>query len=446
MKKNNGRELDSAAARATILIADDAPQNLAVLGEVLRPLYRVRAANSGEKAFSAANSLPRPDLILLDIMMPGMDGFETLRRLRANEATVDIPVMFVTALQSEQDEQRGFELGAADYIHKPINATIVLARVRAQLEAKAARDMLKWNNQRLVSQVESGAHALERAQIQLLQSEKLAAMGQLAAGVAHEINNPIGFVGSNLVTLDNYLHNIFEIIAAYEQSAGQSCNDATLAAARQLRQKFDYDFLQQDIIQLLAESRDGMERVRRIVRDLKDFARSGDNEWQWADLQQGIETTLNIILSEFKYRCTVTKNYAELPRIFCLPSQLNQVFMNLLINAGQAIEGKGEITITTECVGSHGVRVSVSDTGKGISPEVQARIFEPFYTTKPIGQGTGLGLSLAWSIVQRHQGHIEVTSNVGKGTIFSVNLPVEPNVTPCGGGSGVSSPAPDAAR
>lgn len=446
MNEPGAGDADSAAARATILIVDDAPQNLALLGEVLKPLYQVRAANSGERALLAVKRSPRPDLILLDIMMPQMDGFETLRRLRAEPATADIPVMFVTALQSEQDEQRGFELGAADYIHKPINATIVLARVRAQLEAKAARDMLKINNQRLVRQVKSGAHALEQAQMQLLQAEKMAAMGQLAAGIAHEINNPIGFVGSNLGTLESYLRDIFRIIAAYERGAEQAGSEAAFAAARRLRHEVDFDFLQQDIVHLLAESKDGMDRVRRIVRDLKDFSRSGDNDWQWADIQQGIETTLNIIWGELKYRCTVHKDFAPLPRIYCLPAQLNQVFLNLLVNAGQAIEGKGTITITTEPHGDDAVRIGISDTGNGIPQEFLSRIFEPFFTTKPVGKGTGLGLSLAWTIVERHQGRLEVASTVGRGTTFSIILPVEPKAAESGAPPGAVAPAPTAGR
>jgi two-component system, NtrC family, sensor kinase len=426
MNSENDAESGTRNPQATILIVDDAPQNLAVLGAILQPLYRVRAASSGERALDAAVREPRPDLILLDIMMPQMDGFETLRRIRADELTRDIPVMFVTALQDETDEQRGFELGAADYLHKPVNPVIVRARVRAQLEAKAARDMLKNNNQRLVSQVAEGANALEQAQMQLLQAEKMAAMGQLAAGVAHEINNPIGFVGSNLSTLEHYVRDLVELITAYQRGFDQAGNSAAFAEVLMLRQKVDYDFLTQDLTNLVAESKEGIERVRRIVGDLKSFSRSGDSKWEWADIHQGIDSTLNIVWNELKYHCTVSKNYGSLPQIHCVPSQLNQVFMNLLVNAGQAIEGKGEITITTECAGTDAVRITIRDTGKGIAQEALQRIFEPFYTTKPVGKGTGLGLSLAWNIVKRHHGRIEVDSEAGKGTGFAITLLIDP--------------------
>ena len=254
----------------------------------------------------------------------------------------------------------------------------------------------------------------------------MASIGQLAAGVAHEINNPIGFVGSNLGTLTGYLQDIFSIIAAYERAEALAGNDAAFEEARSLRQKLDYDYLKEDIAGLLGESKDGLARVRKIVQDLKGFSHVSDTVWEWADIHQGLDSTLNMVWNELKYHCTVSKNYGPLPKIRCLPSQLNQVFMNLLVNAGQAIADKGEITITTECVGDAAVRVSIGDTGAGIAPEALARVFDPFFTTKPVGKGTGLGLSLAWGIVERHGGKIEVASEVGKGTTFAVTLPVEP--------------------
>jgi PAS domain S-box-containing protein len=267
---------------------------------------------------------------------------------------------------------------------------------------------------------------LEATQHQLLQSEKLASIGQLAAGVAHELNNPIGFVSSNLNTLDGYLRDLFAIADAYariEADASSCCPE--LDAVVKLKQEKDYDFLRADIFQLTEESRDGLSRVAKIVRDLKDFSRAGESAMQWASLHQGLDSTLNIVWNELKYKCTVTKQYGDLPDVWCEPSQLNQVFMNLLVNAGHAIPDKGEITITTGTRDEE-VFVSIADTGSGIAPENLTRIFDPFFTTKPVGKGTGLGLSLAYGIIQKHHGRIEVQSNVGQGTTFTVWLPVKP--------------------
>lgn len=420
MNINAGYEIP----RATILIVDDTPQHMLVLEALLQPMYRVCVATSGESALEAVTREPRPDLILLDVMMPGMDGLEVLQCLRSSTDTIDIPVIFVTARMDEEDERRGFELGAADYIHKPIKGPIVLSRVRAQLDAKAARDMLKNNNLRLVNKVEEGTHALEQAQRQLLQSEKMAAMGQLAAGIVHEINNPISFVSSNMGAFEAYLKDIFTIIAAYERTEMLTGDTHAFAEVHETRQRLGYDFLKQDIAKLITESKDGISRVREIVNNLKNFSRVDDGDWQWADIHHGIDSTLNIVRNELKYHCTITKHYDALPAVWCLPSQLNQVFMNLLVNAGQAIEGKGEITITTMRDGENEIKISIADSGRGIAPDVMAHIFEPFFTTKPVGKGTGLGLSLSRTIVERHCGKIEAASEKGLCTTFTVTLPI----------------------
>ncbi|HEX5804159.1 MAG TPA: PAS domain S-box protein [Azospira sp.] len=266
---------------------------------------------------------------------------------------------------------------------------------------------------------------LEEAHNQLLQSEKMASIGQLAAGVAHELNNPIGFVHSNLGTLDGYLRSLMEIIEAGDR-IGEPPEQiaAQRKALEKLKLELDFAYLREDIFSLLSESRDGLGRVKRIVQDLKSFSRVGEQEWQWADLHQGIDSTLNIVWNELKYKCTVIKDYGELPKVHCLISQLNQVFMNLLVNAGQAIESRGEIVIRTRRCGEDAVSVEISDTGAGIPEDNLKRIFDPFFTTKPVGTGTGLGLSLSYSIVERHRGKIEVHSVVGEGTTFRLTLPI----------------------
>jgi len=268
---------------------------------------------------------------------------------------------------------------------------------------------------------------LEEANNQLLQSEKMASIGQLAAGIAHELNNPIGFVHSNLGTLSGYLDDLMTILDAYADTAAQQGeNCPNLKAIEQLREERDFEFVREDIFKLLAESKDGISRVRKIVQDLKTFARVGEQEWQEAELHQGLDSTLNIVWNELKYKCRVIKEYGDIPPIYCLISQLNQVFMNLLVNAGHAIEQKGTITIRTRRQDPDQVCIEISDTGKGIPPENLRRIFEPFFTTKPVGQGTGLGLSVSYNIVQRHQGQLTVDSDPAHGTTFRITLPVHP--------------------
>jgi PAS domain S-box-containing protein len=263
---------------------------------------------------------------------------------------------------------------------------------------------------------------LQQAQAQLLQSEKMASIGQLAAGVAHEINNPVGFVNSNMNSLRGYVDSLFELIDSYDKLLSGT---PAAASAEQLKKQADLEFLKEDVVALVKESMDGLKRVKDIVQALKDFSHVGETEWQLTDLHQGLESTINIAHNEIKYKATVVKEYGELPLVKCLASQLNQVFMNLIVNAAQAIKDSGVITIRTGADNGW-VWVSIADSGSGIAPENLSRIFEPFFTTKPVGQGTGLGLSLSYNIVNKHGGRIEVESEMGKGTTFTVYLPVEP--------------------
>ena len=267
---------------------------------------------------------------------------------------------------------------------------------------------------------------LSMAQEQLMQSEKLASIGQLAAGVAHEINNPIGYIFSNFNTLSTYIENLFDMLVAYENAEASIKEPDVRASLEAMREKVELDFLKEDIPVLMSESKEGIVRVRKIVQDLKDFSRvHGSRDWQWANLHQGIDSTLNIVSNEVKYKADVVKQYGDIPDIECLPSQINQVVMNVLVNAAHAIGTKrGTITIKTESRGDN-VMLEISDNGSGISKENMSRIFDPFFTTKPVGQGTGLGLSLSYGIIQKHNGQIDVESEPGKGTLFRIVLPVK---------------------
>lgn len=296
-----------------------------------------------------------------------------------------------------------------------------------------ARDVSRewWREQSLQDrhiELEQAYTRLKETQTQLLQSEKMASIGQLAAGVAHEINNPIGYVHSNLGTLQVYMRGLLNLLNAYDR-LGQAIPEnlrPLLVPVEEIKVQVDYDFLQQDLPQLLVESREGIERVKKIVLDLRDFSHAGqleNDEWMVADVHRGLESTLNIVWNELKYKAEVRKDFGPIPPIECMPSQLNQVFLNLLVNAGQAIADQGVITVATSR-GEDEICISISDDGHGIPPAQLARIFDPFFTTKPVGKGTGLGLALSYGIVQKHHGRFEVDSEVGKGTSFRIFLPL----------------------
>lgn len=267
---------------------------------------------------------------------------------------------------------------------------------------------------------------LSMAQAQLMQSDKLASIGQLAAGVAHEINNPIGYVFSNFGTLEIYIGNLLKVLDVYEEGEKNISAPDVIQKIKKIRADVELDYLKEDIPSLMSESKEGIIRVRKIVQDLKDFSRSDTaQEWQWVNLHQGIDSTLNIVNNEIKYKADLVREYGDIPDIECFPSQINQVVMNIVVNAAHSIAGpRGKITIRTGTENNH-VWIEISDTGSGIGTENLARIFDPFFTTKPIGQGTGLGLSLSYGIVHKHHGDIKVQSELGKGTTFKITLPIK---------------------
>lgn len=347
------------------------------------------------------------------------EGHSELRRLISIPVTEGQKVRVILGVGNKDSDYDAEDIEIAQLFGNDMWR--IIRRLRLEGELKKNLEQQRMLNKQV-----------EEAQSHLLQSEKMASLGQLAAGVAHELNNPIGFVYSNMGTLESYLNDIFAINAAYEEAeltVGDNC--PALDHVLKLKKEKDYDYIKQDIFQLMAQSKDGLARMRKIVQDLKDFSHVGDEGWKWADLHKGLDSTLNIVWNELKYKCQVNKEYGTLPEIYCIASQLNQVFLNLLVNAAQAIEDKGTITLRTGMKDEE-VWVEISDTGKGIPPEQISRIFDPFFTTKPVGVGTGLGLSLSYGIMQKHQGRIEVSSEVGKGTTMRLHLPVKPKATSSG--------------
>jgi len=275
--------------------------------------------------------------------------------------------------------------------------------------------------------LENAYNELKMVQSQVLQQEKMASIGQLAAGVAHEINNPMGFIISNLNTLKRYIEKISEYVTFQAAAVGrcsEKCgNFDILAEIAEKKKALKIDYITGDLDNLIRESLEGADRVKKIVQDLKNFSRVDESEFKTADVNAGLESTINIVWNELKYKATLVREYGDIPLTVCNPGQLNQVFMNLLMNAAQSIEKTGDIKVKTWLENDH-IKISITDTGSGIPEDKQKRIFEPFYTTKEIGKGTGLGLSIAYDIIKKHSGEITVHSIVGKGTTFTISIPV----------------------
>ncbi|MDO3377421.1 ATP-binding protein [Geoalkalibacter halelectricus] len=276
-------------------------------------------------------------------------------------------------------------------------------------------------------QLEQAYQELQATQAYVRQQEKMAGIGQLAAGVAHEINNPLGYISSNLATLDKYLERLGEFVENQDALLKEGLGQAHLELESR-RKALKIGAILEDIPHLLAESREGAARVKKIVQDLKSFSRVDEGEPVVADLVQVLESTINIVWNEIKYKAELVRDYAELPPLRCHPQQLGQVFMNLLVNAAQAIDKQGTIRVSARSARGW-IWVDVSDTGAGIAPEHLGRLFEPFFTTKEVGKGTGLGLSIAYEIVQKHGGEIRVASQPGQGATFSVGLPQTDDVS-----------------
>jgi len=306
-------------------------------------------------------------------------------------------------------KQKQIEKSLEDTVEK---RTLQLQKTNQVLEIEK-EEQLGLNNQ------------LKETQGHLIQSEKMASIGQLAAGVAHEINNPLGYIYSNLNTLKGYLTDLEQVATLADKLAKQLPKDDALATEfNQLQKDLDLDFLQEDLQDLVKESIEGATRAKKIVQDLRDFSRIDKQESEIFDVEEGISATLNIVHNELKYKADIVKEFGGIEPFQCVGAQLNQVFMNLLVNAAHAIEDFGKITVRTGQQDKDHIWVEVEDTGKGIPDDVKSKIFDPFFTTKPVGKGTGLGLSLSYKIIQDHQGRLEVDSVVGKGTKFRVILPI----------------------
>ncbi|MBT9311944.1 sensor histidine kinase [Leptothoe kymatousa] len=406
--------------KTTILVVDDIPNNLEVVRDTLISQgYLATTAISGERALKRLQK-HIPDLILLDVQMPGIDGFETCRQIKQHPEWKDIPIIFLTALTDTDSIVKGFTLGAVDYISKPFQEAELLARVNTHLQLRS-----------LNKNLETTLSTLKTTQAQLIHAEKMSSLGQTVAGVAHEINNPIGFIAGNLEPLEDYFEDLKELLALYQQEYPEP---SSLIQAKQA--DIHLDFLVQDVPKILSSMQVGSDRIQKIVASLRKFACLDETPCKAANIHSGIDSTLSLMQHRLNATDTcsaisIIRDYGTLPSITCYPNQLNQVFLHILNNAIDAIrdcqdyDKTPEILIHTAVINDRQIQVSITNTGKIIPQKEQNRIFEPFFTTKPVGQGKGLGLFISYSIISNHGGTIKVSSQPDNKTTFEITLPYQ---------------------
>ncbi len=407
------------AERLLVVDDEDLVRNMQ-LTTLSREGYLCLGAASADEACAHLRAQPI-DLALIDINMPGRSGIQLLQEIK--ELSPDTTILMVTAVDDFETALICMNSGAEDYITKPFNIDQIVLRVRNALEKKRLFRENQAYQKDLEKKVREQAEEIHAAHALALQQERLAAIGHLAAGVAHEINNPIGYIASNLRSLNKYFDKITPYIDALDQALQTNASEEIRKELGALRRKSKFDYILEDIPAVIAESLEGTQRMQKIVQNLKSFSRIDDSEQKICNINEIIESAVTITWNEIKYKAALHRNFGELPTIQGYPQQLNQVFVNLLVNASQAIDTTGEIRIRTWQEGPN-LFASVADTGCGIPEKVLPRIFEPFFTTKESGTGTGLGMSIAKEILQKHQGEITVETEVGRGANFIVRIPV----------------------
>ncbi len=408
------------AGAPEILVVEDNADMRRLLAFLLGREYHVRLARNGREALDAVRARA-PELVLTDVMMPEMSGTELCRTLKEDPATRGIPVVLVTSKAEREMKLEGLELGADDYVSKPFHPRELLARVRSLVRLRGLQAELAGQNLALERANAELTHALgqlQETQAQLVHREKMASVGQLVAGIAHEINNPVNFIQGNLYYLEEYVRVLVGLVGRYEALAPELRERFT-----RLREESELDRVLEDLDSVLVGCREGVERTTSLVRDLRTFSRIDRPERVLANLHDVLDSTLNLLRGRLA-TIRVDKEYGEIPEVESLAGQLGQVFMNLLANAADALGDSGTLRIRTSPLEGGRVVIEIEDDGKGIEPEHLERIFDPFFTTKEVGKGTGLGLSVTYGIVARHGGTIRVRSEPGRGSCFRLELPV----------------------
>ncbi|MBD2329847.1 hybrid sensor histidine kinase/response regulator [Alkalinema sp. FACHB-956] len=419
-----------------ILVVDDTPANLEIASEVLNNAgYTVATVLDSNRAFKRLQTY-LPDLILLDVQMPGLNGFEMCQQLKANPATAAIPIIFMTALADTDSKVYGLSLGAVDYITKPFQAAELLARVNTHLQLHQLTKHLEERVQERTAELEAALHQLAHSQLNLIQHEKMASLGGLVAGVAHEVNNPVGFLRGSIDNGKHYINELLTHLSLYQKHYPNPVSEIQGHA-----ENIDLEFVSEDLPKLLDSMERATDRIASISTSLRTFSRADTEYKVRANLHDGIDSTLLILkyrlqATEYRPAIQVTQNYGEIPEIECFPGQLNQVFMNILANAIDMFDEMAdkatfndfkinpqEITIQTTMQEPSTIEIRIQDNGKGMDEEIQSRIFDHLFTTKGVGKGTGLGLAIARQIIEeKHGGHLSLESTLGKGSTFIIQL------------------------
>jgi two-component system NtrC family sensor kinase len=414
-------ESGSPDCESRILIVDDESGIRNLFADWLSENYHCETAASADEALGilAAESFA---LVISDMIMPGRNGVELLREIRTRYP--ETAVIMISGVDRPQRVRDALRVGASDYLIKPIELDVLTLSVERALERRSLQRTASSYKAHLENQnleLANSKTALERLQAQLVHTEKMASLGQLSAGIAHELNNPAGFIYGNLDILGEYLINVDRLLKVYD-GITLPADAASLVSV--VKTEINYERLAGDLGSIIADCREGAQRICDVVKNLRLFSRLDEAEFKPIDIHEGIDSTIRLLSRYYSAgRIVLHREYADLPRVNCYAGQLNQVWMNLLGNAAQAVGDHGEVGIATS-VSDDWITVAISDTGTGI-PEVDlTRIFDPFFTTKPVGEGTGLGLSISYGIIQRHGGSITVSSKVGSGTTFTVRIPI----------------------